>query len=88
MIERIDGIGGIQPIKGPQGEKVEKSKGKIKDSEKVETKYAKEIASFMERIKEEPEVREKLVEELKELIDKGLYKIDVDAIARRILEGG
>ena len=88
MVDRIEGVGGLQPIKGPKGERVEKSKGKVEKSDEIRTESKAVLDDLMERIKNEPEVREKLVEELKRALENGLYRIDPDEIAKRMLEGG
>ena len=86
MIERIDGIGGLHPVKGPQREKVEKSSGKIE--ERKEVQISGKAAELLEKAREVPEIREKLVQELREALEKGMYRIDVDSIARKMMEGG
>ncbi|AEX86176.1 flagellar biosynthesis anti-sigma factor FlgM [Marinitoga piezophila KA3] len=43
---------------------------------------------YIEMAKNEiPDIRENLVEEMKEAIDQGLYKIDADKIAEKLLGG-
>ena len=88
MIDRIEGVGGTQPIKGPQGGKVEKSKGKAKEKEEVITEAKDVVSKLIERIRSQPEVREKLVEDLKKALQSGLYSIDPEKIAEKILGGG
>ncbi len=88
MIDRIEGVGGLQPIKGPQGEKVEKSKGRSDEKDEVVTEAREMIAKLIEDIRNQPEVREALVEELKKALENGLYNVNPDVIAGKILEGG
>jgi negative regulator of flagellin synthesis FlgM len=46
---------------------------------------SKEIADIMSAVEELPEVRESKVQEIRERVDSGAYKVDPDRIAEKIL---
>ena len=80
MIEKIEGPGGVNPLKGPQSTNIEKLKGKtVKKDELI-------LKDMLEASKNSPDIREKLVEELRKAIEGGTYVVNVENIARKILE--
>ena len=68
-----------------------KEKGKVSEGKKAREPDSMSITGesrkFVEMARDIPEVREKLVMELKEAIEKGVYKINIDRIVDKILEG-
>ncbi|ONN27657.1 flagellar biosynthesis anti-sigma factor FlgM [Thermosipho affectus] len=81
-IKKIGGYGYIQGIKREHIEKINREKFKQSDFSS-----ALEIKKLLEDSKKLPEVREKLVLELKEAIKNGTFKIDAEKIAKSILGG-
>ncbi|MHC1568348.1 MAG: flagellar biosynthesis anti-sigma factor FlgM [Candidatus Syntropharchaeia archaeon] len=86
MIERIEGPGGANPLKGPQSANVEKLKGKAVKKDELILEGSVQLKDMLEASKNSPDVREKLVEELRKAIEGGTYVVNVENIARRILE--
>ena len=86
MIERIEGPGGVNPLKGPQSANVEKLKGKAVKKDELILEGSVQLKDMLEASKNSPDVREKLVEELRKAIEGGTYVVNVENIARRILE--
>jgi len=54
--------------------------------EDVRVSFKEEIKKYKEIIKKLPDVREKRVEEIKNAINQGTYKIDAKKVAKGILE--
>ncbi len=86
MIEKIEGPGGVNPLKGPQSTNVEKLKGKVTKKDELILEGSIQLKDMIEAAKSSPDVREKLVEELKKAIEGGTYAVNVENIARKILE--
>ena len=86
MIERIEGSGGVNPLKGPQSTNVEKLKGKAVKKDELILEGSVQLKDMLEASKNSPDVREKLVEELRKAIEGGTYVVNVENIARKILE--
>jgi len=86
VIERIEGPGGVNPLKGPQSTNVEKLKGKAVKKDELILEGSVQLKDMLEASKNSPDVREKLVEELRKAIEGGTYVVNVENIARKILE--
>ncbi len=87
MIEKIRGVGGPQSIKGVQGKKAEKSKGKKVEGESLNTEGRDFLNKIMEEARQIPDIREKLVEEMKRAVASGTYTVKLDEIVKRMLGG-
>jgi len=85
VIEKIEGSGGVNPLKGPQGTNIEKLKGKKVKKDELILEDSIQLKDMLEISKNSPEIREKLVEELKKAIEGGTYIVNVENIARKIL---
>ncbi|MBB6062529.1 negative regulator of flagellin synthesis FlgM [Thermosipho japonicus] len=83
-IKKIGGYGYIQGINSKNAEKVNRGKN---GKDKVDFSATLEIKKLFYESKNIPEVREKLVNELKQAIENGTFKIDPEKIARSILGG-
>ena len=88
MIEEIRGIGGPNHPKGIYGKKAEKFKRRLKlERESLEISGKAFVQSVLKKSREVPEIRQKLVEQLKRAIESGDYVVDVKNMARRMLGG-
>ncbi|HOA16372.1 MAG TPA: flagellar biosynthesis anti-sigma factor FlgM [Fervidobacterium sp.] len=92
MIDRINRLGqqqvqNISNVKGKEEKPVEKSKVKGGDEESLVIEEGRKVAEYIEMAKDYPEIRTDLVEQLKNAIQNGTFKVDVEKIARKILEG-
>jgi len=83
-IKKIGGYGYIQGINSKNAEKINRKKN---DKDKVDFSATLEIKKLLYESKNIPEVREKLVNELKQAIENGTFKIDPEKIAKAILGG-
>jgi negative regulator of flagellin synthesis FlgM len=83
-MQEINGVGRPFQIQQPAPpEKTERKPRVEGESLKVGEKL--NIAELLKEAKESPEVREKLVEQLKNAIEQGVYTIDPERIARHIM---
>ncbi|HCF37881.1 MAG TPA: flagellar biosynthesis anti-sigma factor FlgM [Thermosipho africanus] len=82
-IKKIGGYGYIQGINSKNAEKINRKKN---GKDKVDFSATLEIKKLLYESKNIPEVREKLVNELKQAIENGTFKIDPEKIAKAILE--
>lgn len=93
MIDRINRAGQMQniqnisEIKGKESKRVEKSKVSEQKKDDLVVQEGKKIAEYIEMAKNYPEVRAELVQQIKEAIENGTFKVDVEKIAKKLLEG-
>lgn len=89
---RINGAGGIDPIKAYQAQQkaksanMEKKSGEVRGDTLELSPEAKKIQSYLARLEKTPEVREDLVASLKKQIAEGTYSPDAKKIASGIIE--
>ncbi len=88
MVDGVGGPGEVRRIEGIQNPFVEKSKGKERKEkeDQVEIKHASLVSDLIEEAKKIPSVREELVEDLRKAIESGNYFVDVEKLARKLLE--
>lgn len=92
MIDRINRVGQMQQMqnvseaKGKEERRAERSVVKAEPDSLV-VQEGKRIAQYIQMAKEYPEVRQALVNALREAIENGTFKVDPGKIARKILEG-
>lgn len=77
----------ISEAKGKENKRVEKSKVSGQDKESLVVQEGKKVAEYIEMAKNYPEVRTELVRQIKEAIENGTFKIDIEKIAKKLLEG-
>ncbi|HBT39692.1 MAG: Putative anti-sigma-28 factor, FlgM [Thermotoga sp. 50_1627] len=83
-MQEINGVGRPSQIQQPAPpEKTERKPRTEGESLKVEEKL--NVVELLKEAKETPEVREKLVEQLKNAIEQGIYTIDPERIAKHIM---
>ncbi len=86
-MQEIGRVGGLPPSQQPLN--VEKTEKKTKSSDaSVSAERSGLPINVIELIREArktPEVREKLVEEIKKALDQNIYNIDPERIAKHIL---
>ena len=82
-IEQIYGTTQLKP-KNINQKKVEQSNNRIKGDVRVSIKG--EIKKYKEIVKKLPDVRNDRVQELKNAIKQGNYKVDAKEVAKRMLE--
>jgi len=93
MIDRINRAGQMQnaqnisELKGKENKRVEKSKVSEQEKEALVVQEGKKVAEYIEMAKNYPEVRTELVQQIKEAIENGTFKVDVEKIAKKLLEG-
>lgn len=94
MIDRINKAGQMQnaqnisEIKGKENKRVEKSKvGEEVAKETLLIEEGKKVAEYIEMAKNYPEVRTELVQQIREAIENGTFKVDVEKLAKKLLEG-
>lgn len=89
---RINGAGGIDPIKAYQAQQKAKGAttgikaGEVRGDTLEISPEAKKIQSYLARLEKTPEVREDLVASLKKQIAEGAYNTDAKKIASGIIE--
>jgi len=86
----IDGIGPIRPTQGGKGIEPS-SKEKLKEKEKIrseslEVGETKKVEELVRMARDSEEIRTELVEQLREALEKGIYVVDAERLARKILE--
>jgi negative regulator of flagellin synthesis FlgM len=86
----IQGAQNVQEVKGKTEKNVEKSK--VKDEAKNATdsiilEEGKKVAEYIEMAKNYPEIRINIVNQIKQAIENGTFKVDAQKIAKKILEG-
>ncbi len=91
MIDRINNTNNINNIRNQnliQG-KTKKNTEKLNEKEKevIILSGGKKFAELLEEAKNVPEVRNELINELKNAIENGTFKVDPKNIAKKILEG-
>lgn len=83
-MQEINGVGRPyqiqQPI--PPGKTERKPRG---ESESLQIGEQLNISELLKEAKQSPEVREKLVEQLKAAIEQGVYTVDPERIAKHIM---
>lgn len=77
----------ISELKGKENKRVEKSKVSEQEKEALVVQEGKKVAEYIEMAKNYPEVRTELVQQIKEAIENGTFKVDVEKIAKKLLEG-
>ncbi|MFN6992436.1 MAG: flagellar biosynthesis anti-sigma factor FlgM [Fervidobacterium sp.] len=93
MIDRINRTNQMQnpqnlsDIKGKGEKRVEKSKVKEPEQDSLVVEEGKKFAQYIDMAKNYPEVRVQLVQQIKDAIEKGSFAIDVEKIAKKLLEG-
>jgi len=87
MIDKIRGVGGPQPLKGLEGKREEKSKGKKVEGEKLSTESRPFIDRVMEEARKLEDIRQELVVQLREAIKSGDYVVKVEEIVKKLLGG-
>lgn len=93
MIDRISRLNQTQnsqnlsQIKGKEDKSTEKSKVKGQETDSLVIEEGKKVAQYIDMAKNYPEVRVQLVQQIKEAIEKGSFEIDVEKIAKKLLEG-
>ncbi|AFG36031.1 flagellar biosynthesis anti-sigma factor FlgM [Fervidobacterium pennivorans DSM 9078] len=95
MIDKINKVGihsaqNVQEVKGKTEKNVEKSKvkGEAKNvADSIILEEGKKVAEYIEMAKNYPEIRVELVNQIKQAIENGTFKVDVEKIAKKILEG-
>ncbi|ANE41759.1 flagellar biosynthesis anti-sigma factor FlgM [Fervidobacterium sp. SC_NGM5_O18] len=86
----IQGAQNVQEVKGKTEKNVEKSKvkGEAKNvTDSITLEEGKKVAEYIEMAKNYPEIRIDLVNKIKQAIENGTFKVDVEKIAKKILEG-
>nr|WP_312058233.1 flagellar biosynthesis anti-sigma factor FlgM [Fervidobacterium pennivorans] len=86
----IQGAQNVQEVKGKTEKNVEKSKvkGEAKNvTDSITLEEGKKVAEYIEMAKNYPEIRIDLVHKIKQAIENGTFKVDVEKIAKKILEG-
>lgn len=83
-MQEINGVGRPfqihQPVPGEKTERKSRTEGEsVRVGEKLN------ISELLREAKESPEVREKLVEQLRAAIEQGIYTIDPERIAKHIM---
>ncbi|ABR30196.1 flagellar biosynthesis anti-sigma factor FlgM [Thermosipho melanesiensis] len=81
-IKKIGGYGYIQGINKKHIEKINR-----KDFKASDFSSSLEIKKLLKDAKEIPEVRQELVDKLKDAIKNGTFKVDPEKIAKSILGG-
>ncbi len=90
MIDRVNragqmqGVQHIQEAKGKEAKKREELRDKV-DNEALLVESGKKVAEYISMAKNYPEIRTELVQKLKEAIENGTFKVDVDKIAKKLL---
>ncbi|MGQ9856626.1 MAG: flagellar biosynthesis anti-sigma factor FlgM [Fervidobacterium sp.] len=95
MIDKINklavqGMQNLQEVKGKTEKDVEKSKVRKEDlkvSDQLIVEEGKRVAEYIEMAKTSSQVRTELVEQIKKAIEDGTFKVDIEKIAKKILEG-
>uniref|UniRef100_A0A7V4KEE6 Negative regulator of flagellin synthesis n=1 Tax=Fervidobacterium pennivorans TaxID=93466 RepID=A0A7V4KEE6_FERPE len=95
MIDKINKAGlqgaqNVQEVKGKTEKNVEKSKvkGEVKNvADSIILEEGKKVAEYIEMAKSYPEIRVEFVNQIKQAIENGTFKVDVEKIAKKILEG-
>jgi negative regulator of flagellin synthesis FlgM len=95
MIDKINKVEihsaqNVQEVKGKTEKNVEKSKvkGEAKNAtDSIILEEGKKVAEYIEMAKNYPEIRIDLVNKIKQAIENGTFKVDVEKIAKKILEG-
>jgi negative regulator of flagellin synthesis FlgM len=92
---KIDSTGGYTPVDAllqrgkveAEAHKTQEPQGEKQLGEKVEiSSRAREIQRIKAMLEEMPEVRLEKVEELKAMIQKGEYKVDLDGLSEKLVE--
>jgi negative regulator of flagellin synthesis FlgM len=74
-----------QAYKATYTNKAESKQNAAKSTDNVQiSSFGKEITSAMQALKEAPDIREDVVNELREKIDNGTYDIDPDSFAEKL----
>lgn len=85
-MQEIGKIGGPVPFQQPGS--VEKTEKKTRSEPPVSAERSStyiNIAELIKSAKETPEVREKLVEEIKKAIEQNIYNVDPERVSKHIL---
>ncbi|MGJ8454849.1 flagellar biosynthesis anti-sigma factor FlgM [Pseudothermotoga sp. U03pept] len=86
-MQEIGRVGGLPPSQQPLN--VEKTEKKTKSSDASASAERSgspiNVIELIREARETPEVREKLVEEIKKALDQNIYNIDPERIAKHIL---
>jgi flagellar biosynthesis anti-sigma factor FlgM len=89
MIEKINDIAGISPLSGVKLKKgLRPGELPYSQDDLAVSPFAREMANISSELAKVPEVREDLVRDLKRQIDEGSYKVDLDALAKRLIWAG
>ena len=89
MIEKINDIAGISPLSGVRLKK-DLRPGEMPYTQDglAVSPFAREMANISSELAKIPEVREDQVRDLKRQVDDGSYKVDLDALAKRLVWAG
>jgi anti-sigma28 factor (negative regulator of flagellin synthesis) len=89
MIEKINEIAGISPLSGVKQKKgLRSGEMSYAQDDLAVSPFAREMANISSELAKVPEVREDLVRDLKRQIDEDSYKVDLDALAKRLVWAG
>lgn len=85
-MQEIGKVGGPVPFQQPSSiEKTEKKTRSESSSSAERSNTFINVTELIKGAKEAPEVREKLVEEIKKAVEQNVYNIDPERVAKHIL---
>ena len=83
---RIDAINRVYDIYSKQGSATSKANGKVNSKDEVDlSSQAKDFATIKKMLAKETDVREELVQDIKQRIDNGTYNVSSKDVADKIL---
>jgi negative regulator of flagellin synthesis FlgM len=89
MIEKIGDIAGVSPVSGIKLKKgLRQDEAAFSRDGLAVSPFAREMANISNELAKIPDVREDKVSDLKRQIEEGSYKIDLDALAKRLVWAG
>ncbi len=85
-MQEIGKVGGPVPFQQPASvEKTDKKAKPESPSSVAKSGAVINVAELIKGAKEAPEIREKLVEEIRKALDQNIYNIDPERVAKHIL---
>lgn len=87
MIDKVQRVLGAQYLQKSAGKYKSASEETQSDGLEVST-FAKELAKATGELKKLPEIRSERVDTLREQVESGTYKPDLNLVARRLLAAG
>ena len=91
MIEKINELSGVSPVAGlkqKRGVAGFQDEGATQQDGLAVSSFAREMANISAEMAKIPEIREDKVADLKEQIDGGTYKPDLNVLAERLIWAG